>query len=146
MAKTAIITGGGRGIGKACSLLLAQNDYNVVINYNKNETAAKITAEEIKKKGGNAICIQADVSDQCAVNNMIQVALKTFNKIHCLVNNAGIAAENCLLIDADKCLYDKVFDVNMRGVYNCTYAILPHMLSNSNGSIINISSIWGQTG
>ncbi len=145
MSKTALITGGGRGIGKACSLLLAKNGYNVVVNYNKNEKAATITAEEILKNGGNAICIQADIADQNAVNDMVKKALKTFGKIDCLINNAGVAASG-LLIDADKNLYDKIFDVNMRGVYNCTYALLPHMLSKKSGSIINISSIWGQTG
>jgi 3-oxoacyl-[acyl-carrier protein] reductase len=145
MSKTALVTGGGRGIGKACSLILAQNGYNVVVNYNKNERAANDTVDEIVKSGGNAVCMQADVSDQNAVNNMAQNALKTFGKIDCLVNNAGVAASG-LFIDSDSNLYNKIFDINMRGVYNCTHTLLPHMLSRKSGSIINISSIWGQTG
>jgi len=140
MKKAAVITGASRGIGKAIAYALANDGYIPVINYNKSrEAAEKIAAET----GGVAVC--ADVSDRNAVSDMIETARKKFGGIDVLVNNAGISVTG-LFTDIASEAEEQIIDTNIRGVFNCTKAVLPHMISRKYGRIINISSMWGEVG
>ena len=140
MKKAAVITGASRGIGKAIAYALANDGYIPVINYNKSrEAAEKIAAET----GGIAVC--ADVSDRNAVSDMIETARKKFGGIDVLVNNAGISVTG-LFTDISSEAEEQIIDTNIRGVFNCTKAVLPHMISRKYGRIINISSMWGEVG
>ena len=140
MKKAAVITGASRGIGKAIAYALANDGYIPVINYNKSrEAAEKIAAET----GGIAVC--ADVSDRNAVSDMIETASKKFGGIDVLVNNAGISVTG-LFTDISSEAEEQIIDTNIRGVFNCTKAVLPHMISRKYGRIISISSMWGEVG
>lgn len=140
MKKAAVITGASRGIGKAIAYALANDGYIPVINYNKSrEAAEKIAAET----GGVVVC--ADVSDRNAVSDMIETARKKFGGIDVLVNNAGISVTG-LFTDISSEAEEQIIDTNIRGVFNCTKAVLPHMISRKYGRIISISSMWGEVG
>lgn len=143
--KTVLITGASRGIGKEIALKFAENDYNVVINYNKSEKNAKELADKIEKMNKRCMICKADVSNDKEVNLMIKKVLKVFGKIDVLVNNAGVSVSK-LLQDTSLQEIQKVFGVNIFGTINCTKAVVPNMISNKSGKIINISSIWGKVG
>lgn len=145
MKKTVLITGASRGIGSACAELFAENNYNIIINYLNCEEKAKNLENKLKKTGINAICFKADVSDSKAVQNMIDTAEKVFGSVNVLINNAGIMQYG-LLQDLKEEEWDRIFSINVKGVFNVTKAVLPHMIKNKSGKIINISSIWGITG
>lgn len=141
MKKTVLVTGASRGIGAEIAREFADCGYNVIINYFKNREKAEALAKEI---GGLALC--ADVSDAAQVSHMIKNARKAFGKIDVLVNNSGIAIAQQLLSDTSEQDWNRLFDVNVKGVFNCTKAVLDDMVTNHSGSIINISSIWGTVG
>lgn len=143
--KTVLITGSSRGIGAQMAKQFAQNGYNVVINYNKSKTQALAVVDEIVKNGGNAIAVKADIRVESEVQNLFDVAIKTFGRIDVLINNAGIALGK-LFIDNTLDEFDNVFNTNIKGNFMITKLVLPQMLSIGGGKIINISSIWGQTG
>ena len=142
---TALITGSSRGIGEQIATLFAQNGYSVAINYNKSKEQAESLVKKLEAQGYNAKAFCADVSDYCAVNDMISQVESTMGRVDVLVNNAGIAQQKlfCDITDKD---FDRMFDVNVKGVFNCTKAVLPSMIREKQGSIINISSMWGQVG
>ncbi len=140
MKKAAIITGASRGIGKAIAYILAESGYIPIINYNKNKDTAELVAKET---GGIAYC--ADVADVCAVKEMIDYAYKQFGGIDVLVNNAGISVTG-LFTDISYEDEERIFDINVKGVFNCTRQVLPYMISQKSGKIINISSMWGEVG
>jgi len=140
--KTVLVTGGARGIGKSICRKFAEEGYTVLINYNTSETAAKEMKEEL---GDNCRIYKADVSDFNAVSRMAAEVLKEFRKIDVLVNNAGIA-EQKLFCDISPEDWRRMFSVNVDGAYNCCRCFLPSMINEKSGSIINISSIWGQVG
>jgi acetoacetyl-CoA reductase len=143
--KIAIVTGGSRGIGRAIALELAANGAKVVINYQNNEEAANAVVSEIENLGGFAITSQADISDSVQAKVLVEETLNQFGKVDILVNNAGITRDKTFrkLGEAD---WRKVIDVNLNSVYNTTSAVLPTMLEQKYGRIINISSIIGQAG
>lgn len=145
MGKTALITGGARGIGRAITLLFARNGYNVIINYLNSEGRAQKLARAINSKGGAALALRADVSDMDEVEYMVSNAAGRFGGISVLINNAGIAQTKlfCDLTPAD---WGGMMAVNSTGVFNCCRAVAPLMLREKRGSIINISSIWGIAG
>ena len=144
--KTAIVTGASRGIGACIAKKLAENGYNVVINYIVEKDKAQAVADEINaKNGGRAVIYCADVSNSDEVNQMTQFAIKTFGKITCLVNNAGIDRMGLFHTMPDEEI-DHVMQVNVKGVFNCTKAVLGGMIENKYGKIINISSVLGQAG
>lgn len=145
MNKTVLITGASRGIGKTTAVTFAQNGYDVAVNYNKSSEAAEKLCSELKQFGVKAKSFKADVADKNAVNEMVQQIEADFGKITVLVNNAGIA-EQALFSDITEEMWDKMFDVNVKGAYNCTQAVLPHMIHNKYGRIINVSSMWGISG
>lgn len=138
--KSAIITGGGSGIGKAISLLLARQGATVHI-IELNDAAAAETVEEIKNEGGNAFSYSCDVSVQAQVVEVF----KKIGALQILVNNAGIAhigrADNTSEAD-----FDRVCNVNIKGVYNCLYAALPLMIASNGGVILNTASIAAHVG
>ena len=140
MAKTAIITGGSRGIGKAVVYALAEDGFIPVINYVKNREMAEKTASET---GG--IAFMADVSDSGQVMQMIKEIHDRTGQIDVLVNNAGISVSG-LFTDITPQQAQRLWDINVQGVFNCTKAVLPHMIHRKYGRIINISSMWGQVG
>lgn len=141
MGKTVLVTGASRGIGEAVARLFYENGYNVIINYNSSENAAKKLCEELP----GSIAIRADVSNEDNVKNMILTSLNHFGKIDVLVNNAGIAGAN-LVTDITEQEWQRIFDVNVKGTFFVTKHTLPDMINRKKGKIINVSSMWGITG
>ena len=139
--KTILVTGGSRGIGKAIVEKFAKSDFNVILNYNKSFEAAKAVEDTYK----NVKIFRADVTNRKEVQSMIEFANETFGGIDILINNAGTGCTG-LLQELSFEEWQDVFNVNVNGVFNCTQAILPNMLSKHSGKIINISSIWGLVG
>lgn len=140
MLKTVLITGASRGIGAAAAELFAENGYTVIINYNSSGEKALALAE---KTGGTAI--KADVSDPVQTENMINEIIEKYGKIDVLVNNAGISVTGVFDMVSDEDAR-RIFDINVFGTLNCTKKVLPHMLRRKYGRIVNVSSMWGQTG
>lgn len=143
--KVALVTGASRGIGKEIALTLASQGATVIINYNGSKERAMEVLEEIEANKGTAIVYQADISNFDQVKQMMADIKKQFDNIHILVNNAGITADNLILrMSEDE--FNKVIDVNLKGVFNCLRHISPIMLKQKYGRIINISSIVGLHG
>lgn len=145
MSETVIVTGASRGIGKACALAFGKSGADVIVNYTRSKEKAEEVCEEISKLGGRALPFCADVADRKAVDEMIAFAHSNFGSISTLVNNAGIA-EQIMFCDITEEKWDRMFAVDVKGVYNCIQAALPDMIHNKSGRIINISSMWGITG
>lgn len=144
--KTALVTGASRGIGTACAIALAKQGYNIILNYNNSEEKAQSLSKIIADNYGvDVLCIKADVSDKAQVEEMVKSALEKFEYIDVLVNNAGIALQK-LFTDTTKDDWDKVISTNLTSVYNVTHAVLPSMVRNHSGNIVNISSMWGEIG
>lgn len=139
--KTVIVTGGSRGIGRAIVEKFANENYNVILNYNKSEFAAL----DIAKKYSNIEIFKADVSNSKDVEAMINFAESKFGKIDILINNAGISSTG-LLQDLSLEEWNKLFETNVTGTFLVTREVLPHMISKKSGKIINISSVWGIVG
>jgi len=140
MKKTVLITGGSHGIGRAAALLFAQNGYDVIISYQKDHDAAQQTAKET---GGLAIC--ADVADSKAVEQMFETIKEKYGKLDVVINNAGIAQQK-LFTDITEEEWDRMFDVNIKGMFNICKQAVPMMVHEKQGKIINVSSIWGMVG
>jgi len=140
--KVAIITGAGRGIGRATSGVFAQEGAKIVINYSKSEKEASSLADEIKNGGGEALVVKADVSKANEVKKMVQKTIAKFGRIDILVNNAGIAIPAAFLDSAEE-MWDRTMDVNLKGAYLCSKEVAPIMLNQKSGKIINIASISG---
>ncbi len=143
--KVAIVTGASRGIGKAAALALANQGAKVVVNYARSSDAAEATVQEIIAAGGEAIAIQADVSQGEAVDNLIKTTLDKLGRIDVLVNNAGITKDTLLLRMKPE-QWQAVIDLNLTGVFLCTKAVSKTMLKQRSGRIINIASVAGQMG
>jgi len=143
--KTAVITGASRGIGAAVAMKLAEKGYFVAVNFCSSKEAAREVVENIINAGGKAQAFCADVRDASQVEAMIKQVLEISGEINILVNNAGVSAYG-LLQDMTEEIYDNIFDINMKGVFFCTKAVLPIMIKQKNGSVINISSMWGIAG
>lgn len=143
--KTVIITGASKGIGKSMAETFADNGYNVLINYNSSHDEALKLYNSLIEKGRSVRTFKADVSKRNEVDSMIDFCYKEFNGIDILINNAGIA-ETKLFIDISEQDWDKMMNINLKGVFNCTQSVLRHMISQKSGKIINISSIWGIVG
>lgn len=143
--KTALITGSARGIGAATAVLFAASGYNVIINYNQSKENALELCDKIRLNGGNAIAVQADVSNVNEANRLFDEAKKAFGTVDVLVNNAGIAQQK-LFTDITEADFDRMFDCNVKSVFNCCKCALPDMIHKKYGRIINISSMWGVTG
>ncbi len=145
MRKVALITGSSRGIGRACAEALAKDGWAVCINCVERADLAAEFCDKLCSEGFDAIWVQADVADADAVKAMVLRIEKELGKITLLVNNAGIAKQQ-LFQDIDRATWDRVFAVNLGGCYNTIQAVLPSMLHEHLGCIINMSSIWGRHG
>lgn len=142
--KVAIITGSGRGIGRATALKLAEEGMNIVVS-SRTEREIQETVELIKKLGTDAIGVRADVSLPEQVNALVKKTLEEFGRIDVLVNNAGIAVVKNL-IDTDVSEWDATIDINLKSAFLCSKAVLPMMIKQRSGIIVNISSGAGKTG
>ena len=138
--KTALITGGSRGIGAAIAERLAEDEFMPVINYCRSKAAA----EEIAKKTGG-FAVQADISQKSQIDEMFEQINKKFGGVDVLVNNAGISLSG-LFTDITSEQEEMLWKINVAGTFNCTKAALPYMINKKSGKIINISSMWGQVG
>lgn len=145
MSNTVIITGAAGGIGSAAVRLFAQNKWNIVINYNNSKEKAESLLEEIKALKVNAIAFKADVSVHSQAEALVLKAINEFGHIEALVNNAGIAQQK-LFTDITENDYDNMFNSNVKSVFNCSQCVLPYMIHQKYGRIINISSMWGICG
>lgn len=143
--KTALVTGGSRGIGEKIVLTLADYGANVIINYSNNDEKAKKVVDEVEKIGKKALAIKADISNMEEAKKLIEESYKEFDKIDILVNNAGITKDN-LIMRMSEDDWDKVMNVNLKGAFNVTKSIIRKMIKQKSGSIINISSIVGLHG
>ena len=143
--KVVIVTGGSRGIGSEIVKELANNNYNVVLNYNKSEKQAKEIQKELLEMGKNIQIFKADVSNREEVKRLIQFTIDTFGKIDVLINNAGISQES-LFTDVTDYMWKELISINLNSVFYCTQEALPYMINKKQGCVINISSIWGETG
>jgi len=143
--KIALITGGSRGIGASIAMELAKAGVTVAINFSKDSKGAEETLRQIKDLGGYGIIVQGDISKYDTAKSVVEKVVKTFGKIDILVNNAGISKIG-LFMDMTEEDWDSVMNTNLKGVFNCCHNIVPYMISQKSGAIINISSIWGNVG
>ena len=145
MNKTVIITGGSRGIGEAIVKELAKEEYNIILNYNKSEEKAKKIQEEFTRKGHNVEIFKADVSKREEAKKLINFAISKFQNVDILINNAGISQVK-LFTDITDEEWNTMINTNLNSAFYMCQEILPNMIHNKRGCIINISSIWGVTG
>jgi 3-oxoacyl-[acyl-carrier protein] reductase len=138
--KVALITGATRGIGRAAALELAKRGFDIVINDVELPDEGEEAMKDIKKLGREVLFIKADVSIYEEVENMVKKAIEKFGRIDVLVNNAGINMDK-RLIDMTPEMWQKVIDIDLTGVFNCTKAVLPYMIRQGGGRIINVSSM-----
>ncbi|MCM8711767.1 3-oxoacyl-[acyl-carrier-protein] reductase [Clostridium sp. SYSU_GA19001] len=143
--KVALITGAGRGIGKAIALKFSELGASIVVNYRSSEKEAQELIDEIKKRGGEAAAVQGDVSSFLDAEKVVKFAIEKFGRLDILVNNAGITKDTLLLRMKEED-FDKVLEVNLKGVFNCTKYASSVMLKQKSGKIINISSVIGLIG
>src|SRR3989441_4100192 len=143
--RTALVTGGSRGIGRAIALALAQEGADVAVNYVSSEGAAKEVAEEIRKMGRVAMLAQADVGDYPDTFRMAQEVMKEFGHLDILVNNAGINSDKTF-VKMDHASWRKVLAINLDGVFNCTKVFIDQILRQGYGRVVNMTSVIGQIG
>jgi NAD(P)-dependent dehydrogenase (short-subunit alcohol dehydrogenase family) len=142
--KVAIITGGGRGIGRATALAFAEAGADVVIAA-RSQRAIEAVAEEIRKRNGQALAIPTDVSDPASVDLMVLQTLRASGRIDILINNAGVVAPIGMTWDVPPFIWQRNINVNLGGVFLCAHAVLPHMIHQDpspkvRGKIVNVSS------
>lgn len=143
--KTAIVTGGSRGIGRAVCLELAAGGANVVFCYAGNDAAAHKTAQDVEAAGGRVLALRCDVSDAAQVDALVSAAGERFGRIDILVNNAGITRDN-LLLRMSEAEFDMVVAANLKGAFLCMKAVSKRMLKQRCGRIVNLSSVVGLRG
>ena len=143
--KTVIVTGGSRGIGAAIVKELAKEQYNIVLNYNNSEEAAKQIKEELEERNIKIEIFKADVSKREEVKELVKFTLNKFKNIDVLINNAGIDQIKPFM-DITEEEWNNIMQVNLNSVFYCSQEVLENMIHNKKGCIINISSIWGRIG
>ena len=143
--RTAFITGAASGLGKAQALRFAEEGARIVAA-DLNEDGAKATAAEIKAMGGEAIGVAIDVTDEASVDSAVERAIDAFGTIDTLSNTAGMFDGFVQLLETSRTTFDKVLDVNLDGMFNVSKALIPHMLQNGKGVIVNIASGAGLRG
>lgn len=143
--KTVLITGGGRGIGRAIAVAMADSGANVAVNYRGNEVQAEETRAHVLKKGARCELYKCDVSDFSESKKMIEAVLKDFGGVDILINNAGITKDSLIpmMSEAD---FDSVINTNLKGAFNMIKHLYPVFMKTRSGAIINISSISGLMG
>lgn len=143
--KTAIVTGGSRGLGRAVCLELARGGANVAFCYAGNDAAAQRTVQAVEEAGGKALALRCDVSDAAQVDALVKTAAERFGRVDILVNNAGITRDN-LLMRMSEADFDAVVAANLKGVFLCMKAVSRLMLKQRYGRIVNLSSVVGLRG
>lgn len=138
----ALVTGGSRGIGKACALHLAQAGYNVVINYAGNEEAANKTVSELEALGVKAEAVKFDISNHDEAQEAVAKIIEKYGRIDVLVNNAGITRDG-LFMRMSKENWDAVINTNLTGAFNVTQPVIKVMMKQRSGAIVNMASIVG---
>ncbi|SFE62719.1 3-oxoacyl-[acyl-carrier protein] reductase [Paenibacillus algorifonticola] len=146
--KVVLVTGGGTGIGRSTSLMLAKRGATVIVNYSRSQADAEETVRSINKEGGQAVGVQADVSKDKEVRSMVETIIQQFGTVDLLVNNASITSHIPMdnLEEVTGEIWDELFDVNVKGMFYCARAVAPYMKKNKQGAIVNLGSIAGQTG
>lgn len=143
--KTALVTGGSRGIGRAVAVELAKLGANVAINFSSNNKAAAEVALEVIALGRKAVTYQADIASSMQVKEMVEAVVADFGGIDILINNAGVTRDGLLLQMSEE-NWDLVLNTNLKGAFNCLQAVSKYMIKQRHGVIVNISSIIGITG
>ena len=143
--KTAVVTGGSRGLGRAVCLELAAGGANVVLCYAGNEAAANETVAACEALGARAVAVRCDVADSAQVKTLMDTALQTFGRIDILVNNAGITRDGLLMMMKEDD-FDAVIDTNLKGAFLCMKAVARQMMKQRYGRIVNLSSVVGLRG
>jgi len=143
--KTIIITGAASGIGRATALIFAREKANVVCA-DIDETGVKETAEKINAIGSQALALTIDVTKRGAVKDMVQLAIDGFGTVHFLFNSAGAAIRRAKFLEIDDDLFDSTFDLNVKGTFYPMQEMLPHMLANKFGVIVNMGSMSHRRG
>jgi 3-oxoacyl-[acyl-carrier protein] reductase len=143
--RTALITGGSRGIGRAVALALAEEGADVAVNYVSSEAAARDVVDHARKMGRRAVLAQADVSDYPDTFRMAQDVLREFGHVDILVNNAGINSDTTF-VKMNHAAWRKVLGTNLDGVFNCTKVFVDQMLTQNYGRVVNMTSVIGQIG
>jgi len=138
--KVALVTGAGTGVGKGIALELAREGVKIAVNYNSSEQGAQDTKEKVESLGSEAILIKANVSKKDQVEIMVNKAIENFGRIDILINNAA-TQKNLYMLEYTDEDFDLVMDVNLKGYFLCTQAVIPYMKKNNWGRIINISSV-----
>lgn len=144
--KVALVTGSSRGIGRATALMLARKGCNVVVNYVRNREKAEEVSEVVRRLGGDSVAINADVSKYSEVKEMVEEVVRKFRRIDILVNNAGIISRHTDIREVSEEEWDEIIDINLKGAFNCCKAVVPYMIKQGFGRIVNVSSIAGRSG
>lgn len=143
--RTVIITGSSKGIGAHMAILFAENGYNVVINYNNSVESALLLQKSLSSNGHSVIALKANVTNKMEFDVLVSQTIDKFGSVDVLINNAGIS-QQALFTDISEYDWNDIINVNLKGVFNCCQSVLPNMIHNKYGKIINISSVWGVTG
>lgn len=143
--KTAVITGASGGIGSAMALTFARAGYKTALCCNHSADKAEALAAAIRAEGGTAEVFSFDLAQERQVREAFQKIDSSFGTVDALINNAGVASQE-LLTDVTDDLFDRIVDTNLKGTFHCCRAVLPGMIHEKSGSILNISSMWGQVG
>ncbi len=144
--QVALITGASSGIGRATAEVMAREGARVAVNYLKNQKGAEEAVEAIRKAGGEALAVRADVSRQDGVHSLVAAVRKQWGRIDILVNNAGDLIARRTLADMTVEYWDQIMDLNLKSVFLCTQAVWEEMAARKSGCIINVSSIAGRNG
>ena len=145
MRRAALVTGGGRGIGRAICLALAKAGFDVCVNYASSSAAAEQTAADCRALGVQAITQQADVTDPAQCQSLVEGTAQTFGRLDVLVNNAGVTADK-LILRMEESDWDRVLDINLKGCFNMIKHVTPYMMRKRYGRIVSISSVVGMMG
>ena len=143
--KVALVTGGSRGIGRACAIKFARLGARVLVNYHTNTRAADEVVIEISRLGADAIAVQGDVSQLAAAQHVVQATIDAYGRLDILVNNAGTTRDNLLAVMKEE-EFDHIIQQNLKSVFNCSKAVLRQMLKQKSGRIVNMTSMAGVIG
>ena len=143
--RVALVTGGSRGIGRACAVGLAEDGFDIAVIYAGSVDAARETCEACEAAGAASRAYQCDVADPAAVNACVEAVLNDFGSIWALVNNAGITSDGLLMRMGDDA-FDRVLDVNLKGTFNMTRALTKTFMRQRGGCVVNMSSVVGPGG
>lgn len=147
-SRIALITGGGTGIGRAIALALGREGIAVAVNYSRSQAEAEATVSDLEQMGAPALAVRADVTDDAQVRAMVSEVVTRLGGLDCLVNSAGwtqfVAAKDLEALTDE--IWDRAFDVNLKGAFRCVRAAVPEMQERGGGSILNIASVAGISG